>query len=278
MINKVVYSQWSKPAKEEFVGFNNKDAFANCAELSVIHSLRWFKEVELITDEKGYKFLIEDLQLPFTNVIVKLDEINHIGKVHWALGKIEACTMQKEPFMHQDFDAIWFKCPPKKLLESKLAFQNCEWDTDSKGIHGFYKPLLDEAKKLYKLPSCEGIINWNIIRAVNCGFMIFNTDKLFKQWKRMVYEYIEQWDKHHKYGVMMDCPSIIFEQVFLYWLAQHNNIKLNYLGYDWVHPELALEYGYTHLISVSKREKNIELKVKNRLKKELKNGLNSVNI
>ena len=118
MINKVVYSQWSKPAKDEFVGFNDKEAFANCAELSLIHSLRWFKEVELITDEKGYKFLIEDLQLPFTNVIVKLDEINHIGKVHWALGKIEACTMQKEPFMHQDFDAIWFKHPPKRLLES----------------------------------------------------------------------------------------------------------------------------------------------------------------
>jgi len=55
-MNKVVYSQWSKPAKDEFVGFNSKEAFANCAELSVLNSKKWFDKVELVTDEKGYKF------------------------------------------------------------------------------------------------------------------------------------------------------------------------------------------------------------------------------
>jgi len=264
-MNKVVYSHWSKPAKDEFVGFNSKEAFANCAELSVLNSKKWFDRVELVTDEKGYKFLIEDLQLPFTDVKVELDKINNISKVHWALGKIEACVTQKEPFMHQDFDVIWFKKPPKRILKSKLAFQNCE--VNPNGIHGFYKPLLDEAKKLYKLPSCDNIVNWDKIMAVNCGFMVFNTDKLFKQWKKMVYEYIEQWDKHHKYGIMMDCPSIVFEQVFLYWLAKHKNIKLNFLDYEWVNPELASKYGYTHLISASKREKDIEEKVAIKLAK-----------
>lgn len=263
-MNKVVYSQWSKPAKEEFIGFNSKEAFANCAELSVLNSKKWFDKVELVTDEKGYKFLIEDLQLPFTNVVVKLDKINNIDKVHWALGKVEACVMQKEPFMHLDFDAIWFKKPPTRILKSKMAFQNCE--ANFNGIHGFYRPLLDEAKEKYKLPLCDNIVDWDKILAVNCGFMVFNTDKLFKQWKKMVYEYIEQWDKHHKYGVMTECPSLIFEQVFLYWLAEHYKIELNYLDYEWVNPELALKYGYTHLIAESKRRSNIEELVEKKLK------------
>lgn len=264
-MKKVIYSQWSKPAKDECVGFNSKEAFADCAELSILHSKKWFEKVELVTDEKGYKFLIEDLQLPFTDVTVKLDNINHMDKVHWALGKIEACTMQTEPFMHQDFDVIWFKQPPKKLLKSKLAFQNIEEDA---GIHQFYTPLLHEASKLYELPFCDNIVNWKKIKAVNCGFMIFNTNELFSQWKKMVYEYINQWDKHHQYGVMMDCSSIIFEQVFLYWLAKHHGIKINFLGKEgWVKPEVAKKYGYTHLISGSKREKYIEEKVANKLAK-----------
>ena len=59
-MKKVVYSHWSKPSKDESLGFNSKQAFKNCAELSVLHSKKWFDKIELVTDEKGYKFLIED--------------------------------------------------------------------------------------------------------------------------------------------------------------------------------------------------------------------------
>ena len=62
MINKVVYSHWSKPMDGEHVGFNSKEAFANCARLSILASKKWASVVELVTDKEGYKFLIEDLK------------------------------------------------------------------------------------------------------------------------------------------------------------------------------------------------------------------------
>jgi len=86
-MDKVVYSHWSKPSKDEYVGFNSKQAFKNCAELSVLHSRKWFSKVELVTDRKGYKFLIEELKLPFTDVKVELDCLNDIPKKIGLLGK-----------------------------------------------------------------------------------------------------------------------------------------------------------------------------------------------
>jgi len=53
MINKVVYSHWSKPAKDDAVGFNSKEAFANSAKLSTLMSKKWADEIELVTDKKG---------------------------------------------------------------------------------------------------------------------------------------------------------------------------------------------------------------------------------
>ena len=64
MINKVVYSHWSKPAKDDCVGFNTKEAFANSAKLSALMSKKWADEVELVTDKKGYDLLKKGEKIP----------------------------------------------------------------------------------------------------------------------------------------------------------------------------------------------------------------------
>ena len=139
MINKVVYSHWSKPAKDDCVGFNSKEAFANSAKLSALMSKKWADEVELVTDKKGYDLLIKDLKLPFDNVKVELDTLNKIDNKFWAIGKLHACLLQDKPFMHLDMDAFWFKKPPAHILKAEACFQN--WETDEYS-HQYYRKLI----------------------------------------------------------------------------------------------------------------------------------------
>jgi len=255
-MNKVVYSQWSKPAKDECVGFNSKKSFADCAELSVLNSKKWFDKVELVTDEKGYKFLIEDLKLPFTDVKVELDCLNHISKRNWSIGKIYACKIQDEPFMHQDFDVIWFKKPPSRILKAQAAFQNIENDGT---FHSFYKPLMNDAKgKNFNL---NKYCNLDLLRAYNCGIICFNDLSVINKWYDLAIDYIDKCKNN------LSLVPIFFEQFLIYNLLEYYNYKVETIGQNWVEEKSAVKYGYTHLISQSKRKKDIERKVAIKLAK-----------
>lgn len=278
MINKVVYSHWSKPMDGDHVGFNSKEAFANCARLSVLTSKEWAETVELVTDQRGYEFLIKDLKLPFDTVRVELDKLNHIDEMHWAIGKIYACSIQEEPFMHIDFDAMWFKRPPDYILNAPAAFQNKEYISDA--YHQFYISLVEQVRDHGKLKINEHINIQNPIvpyeqnsiefqeYAVNCGFMCFNDLSIIPLWWECALDYVKNiGNKVNGW----DIPSIVFEQFFISKLLQANNINFEVLDQVWVYEERATEVGYTHLISASKRNPIIEEKVAKKLKKYINN-------
>jgi hypothetical protein len=256
-MNKVVYSQWSKPMNDNFIGFNSKQSFANCAELSVLNSKKWFDKVELVTDKEGYKFLIEELNLPFTDVKVELDCLNHVSKENWSIGKLYACKIQDEPFMHQDFDVIWFKKPPIKLLNAQAGFQSAESNED---FHAFYRPLMDDAKlnnyELNKYCDLDELI------AYNCGIICFNDLSILNKWYDLAIDYI------NKNKSNLNLMPIFFEQFLIYNLCKYYNFKVETISsQDWISDEDAAKYGYTHLISTSKREERVENLVENKLKK-----------
>jgi len=68
---------------------------------------------------------------------------------------------------------------------------------------------------------------------------------------------------------MWDLSSIVFEQMHLYQILLKRDIIPDVLATFFVDDNLAAELGYTHLISNSKRDEEIEKKVKERLKLEL---------
>jgi hypothetical protein len=259
MIEKVVYSHWSKPmgeGKGKYVGFNTEQDMIFFAALSVSLSRKWFKEVELVTDTYGKELFVDKWKLPFTSVVVALDELEHIDKTHWAIGKLKACSIQTKPFMHQDMDVFWFKKPPGFVLNADAAFQNPEMH---EVIHSVYKPFILHARKHFKKP--KPFISYDQIRAVNCGIMAFNEASLpiFKDLYEHALEYIEYYDSSGD-----DMPnrnwnlsSLVFEQVHIYWFLFNAGIDIVYLSndddYQWVTEDRAKELGYTHTISNSKR-------------------------
>src|ERR1035437_7473627 len=131
---KIVQSFWSKPflSKNTNIfdrakggGISEKMFYMSTA-LSCLMLRKFYDDVTLITDEFGKHMLIDVLGLPYTNVIVELDKINHYDENFWALGKIYAYSIQDKPFLHVDSDVFIWKLFDESLLKKDVIFQNYE--------------------------------------------------------------------------------------------------------------------------------------------------------
>jgi hypothetical protein len=225
MINRAVYSFWTKPqskSKELLCGFNSTEAFLDCLHLSVIFSKKWFKEVVMVTDLEGKK-IIEKAKIPFDSITTELEDI-----------------------------------------KAKACFQNFEANDQ---YHAFYRPQCKEATKDKLDIGIRYDIEIGETIAVNCGIMAFNEIGFLQELYDKALKFIDWHDT--KNFPMWDLSSIVFEQMHLYQILLKRNIMPDVLATFFVDDNLAAELGYTHLISNSKRDEEIEKKVKERLKIEL---------
>lgn len=270
MLKKALYSNWSKPNGTDFAGFNSDEAFANSLHLSVLCSKRWFEEVELVTDVKGKK-LIEKYKIPFDNVIVCLDDYNHIRAEHWSIGKMIACSLQESPFMHIDNDVFWFKRPQERLLIADCCFQNYE-NAD------YFDYNKQRPAAMASCPIRE--IDYSNTKALNGGIIGFNRLDVIPEWLELAFRYIDWFDKNESLNSWCNLSSIMFEQYHIYQLLKKRDYDISVICYDYAMSEtdchkkqisnmLADEYGYTHLISGVKRNPWYEKKVKAKLEYEL---------
>lgn len=265
MINKLVYSHWSKPAEETHVGFNSEAMFIASLYLSVRQNGKWIKNTELVTDRAGEELIINKYGVPFKSVSVTLDEINHIDKRHWAIGKIEACRKQTEPFIHVDNDVFWFKRIPEYILNAQACFQNIEKDSVT---FKFYEGMARNARRNFK--KAKPFVDYSKISAVNCGIIGFNDLSFIEEWADYAYEYIDHFDTTIMDLSAFKLPSLMFEQFHLYYFLEHYGFDVKFVAGDnhtqWITPERAEELGYTHLISASKRNHAVEKRLLDRLK------------
>lgn len=249
------------------VGFNSEKAMVACTYLSVMYSHNWAREVELVTDKAGYELLVEKYKIPYSNVVVCLDELNDVSKLHWSLGKMKACAIQEKPFMHQDNDVIWFKPPPKRVRSAPSLFQNLEHEHFH---HKYYKCMMDHADMFFEKK--KPFVDYKTLNAVNCGVMAFNDLSAINDWYSYAFDYIEYYDKYRLHeGECEVLSPIIFEQLHLYYFLTHYGIPIQYLEEktnNFVSDVTAEELGYTHLIAHSKRNSDVEQRVLQRIKEE----------
>ena len=270
MIKRAIYSLWTKPMDDKIVGFNSEKTLIECFALSLNFTKKWFEEVHLVTDLKG-KELVEDYGLTFSSIDTSLENVmNGVYENHWSLGKIYACKIQKEPFIHIDIDVILFKPLPESFLKSEAAFQNIE--TESQKY--WYKWLLDHADTNYK--EKPKWFDAKQIRAYNCGIIAFNKLDVIQEWWDESLNYIKFLDdSNYDYDHHLSC--LIYEQFCVYCICQYYNYNVDLLTFygkeeerffGTLDEELAKKLGYTHLIAASKRQPLIEKKVRERLLKE----------
>lgn len=128
---KIVQSFWSKPffrpeGTRLHGGWPHRRYNYISWALSCLLLSEHYDKLEIVTDEMGKEILIDKLGLPYTSVQVVLDELNHYHPDLWALGKLFAYRIQKEPFLHVDSDIFIWKPFDDRLTSAPLVAQNRE--------------------------------------------------------------------------------------------------------------------------------------------------------
>ncbi len=250
MIDKIVYSLWTRPSKknllESVTNWKSPKAHIYCLALSVLRSSEFFDEVELVTDSAGYDIL-KKIKLPFTSVDLKLDEIDEAHRDFWALGKIYAYKEQEKPFIHLDNDAILWQGLPDWGLNSTLFVQNTE---DKDWFKGTYTKEITYCNKVLEyFPK-----NWNITQEAFCTGIFGGNDVAFIQlYCNEVLKFLHDSKNQEGWKSIANKGSycVVFEQYILACLAHYHNIDITFFDKHLDQEKLAT-YGYTHIWGAKK--------------------------
>ena len=77
--------------------------------LSCLQLKHFYDEIELVTDSEGADLLINKLHLPYTSCLTILDKLKNENPAIWALGKIAAYEVQREPFIHVEWRHLYLE-------------------------------------------------------------------------------------------------------------------------------------------------------------------------
>jgi len=231
--------------------------------LSSLQLNSFYKNLTLYADSVSARLLIDKLQLPYTNVVCNLDEINHYNPNLWALPKIHVYAQQEAPFLHIDGDVYVWKKFDEVLLKGKLIAQNKEAATHyyegimqslEAGLVYFPKEITDERKKQ------------NAIAAYNAGIFGGSDISFFKEYTFKAFEFIKK-NTSQLHKINVSNFNIFFEQYLFYCLSKKNKKTVSLLleeihddyGYSGFGNffEVPYERNYIHLLGTFKRNNKI---------------------
>ncbi|MFH6989966.1 DUF6734 family protein [Flavobacterium collinsii] len=239
---KVIYSYWETGSGLNKPGnwFNSRFMLSSMVA-SVLNSYKHYGRVEMVTDSTS-KVWIEKLGLPFEAIKTDLDELDRYDKNSWALGKIKAYSIQKEPFLHIDLDVILFEPLSKELLINELYVQNIEpFYIDS--YHKTYMPYIELLENLgTDLPL--GFSDKK--HAVNLGIYGCNNLEFNKLFCDSVFTFMDRNEKKLKSLVPLHKLCVIWEQYF--WAVIADKLKITVGTIIDPYYKLATENGYMHLL------------------------------
>lgn len=252
---KAVYTFWSKPLLEGHSRLTRKRDFFLFFIYSVLWSRKWFKYIEINTDNFGEN-IFSKFNLSDVKINNHLDVLNDLDSfMFWAYPKLYSLSKQSEPFVHLDGDVFLLRKLKDDLFNSETAFQCLE----DYNYHNVYTPLLEKNKELRKdiVPYWKPDLGY----ALNCGVMHFLDPKLFKRFHENCYNSFIKTDQEYiaKFKNFINQTSrnflsycLLFEQYYLASFLDSNKISSNLIFSSEdiqieLNGELAMQ-GYIHLI------------------------------
>lgn len=212
----------------------------------------FYDDVTLVTDRAGYDILINKLHLPYSDVVVCLDELSKYNPDLWALAKIKAYGILNEPFIHVDGDVfVWDKFDGC-LGNHDLIAQNIETTSD------YYRTMWKEIRPAIDvLPEVMEKYDKNINhKAYNMGIFGGNDIIFIRDYCRQAFDFVNQNLKkvNRLKGINF---NIFFEQVLLHELAiRYNKDVATYIKEDIGDNEY---HGFADFDGVPKRRKYLHL-------------------
>ena len=225
---RIVQTFWTggRSPKEHSFGWLHPEYNLMSWALSCLSLREHYDEVVLYTDKEGYKVLIEELQLPYTEVHVEYDEHLCLPQ-HWAYSKIKTYSLQTEPFLHIDGDIYLPKPLPEDVMNAPLVVQNSEIGTI------YYKSMIDNILSYpeIKLPSfVKKRIQDGSWMSYNMGIFGGTNINFIQRYCKEVFRFMESNRINDKNTLLssIDC-NVFFEQIFFACLSNSNRKQVSCL-------------------------------------------------
>jgi len=259
---RVIQSFWSCQNQDL-----TKHSFGWCAPeyhlmswaLSVLQLRKFYNKVELYTDRNGYEFLIKELNLPYTDIHIVLDELNSFHKELWALPKVKVYGIQAKEFLHVDGDVFIWKPFPKDFLTKPIVTQNIEKGTP---YYGKILALLNDRLSYFPAAILANRKKTDDVFAYNAGIFGGSDTDFIRLYSNEAMRFIENNLDDFNQITVSDF-NVVFEQYLFYCLIQeHQKIvdclfaetvyDLSYKGFaDF--SEVPFNRWYLHLLGFYKK-------------------------
>jgi len=250
----------------EFCGYLCKEELLDALLLSSSISAKHFDKVELYCDTEAAKLIKEDGRIFPFDIIICLDELQWINGLLWAYSKVYVYSLQKEPFLHIDIDAILWDGLPPKLSTQKFIFQQKE----PLAGYVYYNEIYGEAKALGLLPTDitykpEYALNTAVFACTDINYLY-----LIKEYFNIVNSYVYGVNDRVYEFKTNHAQCILFEQLFIVNILESSGLKFE-VDYNTIlnddYSEKWNNCRFTHfIVNTKRRDKNV-----NRIKKALLN-------
>jgi hypothetical protein len=231
---KIVQSFWSKPMlatrrcspyDRVAGGWLHRRYHYMSWALSCLQLRRFYDEVELVTDRRGQELLVGRLGLPYTRVVLALDDLDGYPAGLWAVGKILSYQLQDRPFLHVDGDVYVFSAFNKRIEGAALAAQNVEKDQPSytrvfRELRRTLRHVPPVMEEQFRRQRRVLVANAGILGGCNLGFL--------QEYCRAAFEFIDA-NLDFLQGGDVGFFNNIFEQYLFYCLARRAGVPVTYL-------------------------------------------------
>lgn len=271
---KAIFTHWALSDKTDSAGFNTTKDLATTLALSVEYAKKHFYSVELVTNKRGKELLIDKYKIGFTSVDTSLEDL----KLHpdlWAFSKIKSYSLQKQPFVSIDLDAILWQKIPRNILKAAVFFQNEETFDKQPG----YKYLVQAISNTTVAYFCRRL---QTSSAYNCGIVGVKNLNLVKEWYKIAEDLIFNPANKHFWDNMANKSQMnyLFEQYFIACVCKNEGVvdDVKFLVDDLDYKNVSKpKIKFTHLWGDSKRKESELSKIRSRLKKEFPRIYNRIN-
>ncbi|MDR2954107.1 MAG: hypothetical protein LBV43_03400 [Prevotella sp.] len=187
--------------------------------LSCLSLRKQYDEVVLYTDSTGYDILINQLKLPYTDVIIEYDNLN-CNPTLWAYPKVLTYSLQEKPFIHVDGDVFISRKFRPEIEFADLVSQNRETGTP------YYKGMMEAIRReQVNIPEFldEELIK-DSISSYNAGIIGGNDLEFIKEYCDTAFKYIKDNHLDGREGMFIN-HNILFEQILFYALTKQYSEK-----------------------------------------------------
>lgn len=179
----------------------------------------------LHADDRAAKLLVDDLGLPYCEVLLTHNDYYLPDQRLWALSKIHTYGLQTKPFLHIDGDVFLFQHLPNTLLQADVIAQNME---EATSFYTTAQATYMQHFSYYPPEVKADFFSGAPIKAVNAGILGGNDVSFFREYAETAIEYVKR-NEQHLSSVAIDQFNVFFEQHLCYTMAQKRGLSIGLL-------------------------------------------------